>query len=129
MDTCPACNVHSELYLHLSVLDYRSRRLCMDCIDAGCEPQPVVIAALKDGWRHRPPEIRRAVRVHIDGRYLTPAQWSERVRKRRDAVRAEIDNEDEAILKEILDISGKIYDEPPEEPRGWWFSLVNWRAA
>jgi hypothetical protein len=107
LGTCPCCGARDvELLPLLSVLDFRTRLVCLPCSWANAEP-PAVVRAVSDttGWRAVPLPIKSAVRVH-DGRdYVTLRKCAVRERARRETEALAEDEEFrgmEARLKRIL---------------------------
>jgi hypothetical protein len=107
LGTCPCCGAREvELLPFLSVLDFRTRLVCLPCSWANAEP-PAVVRAVSDttGWRAVPFPIRSAVRVHDGEGYVTLRECAVRERARREAEALTEDEEFrgmEARLKRIL---------------------------
>lgn len=128
--TCPACGRADPLHPVMSVLDYRTRDLCGECIDHNCEPQGVVVEAMKAGRDLIPSEIWRSITVLDAGEYVTPAAWSKRARdRRRQRMTADEERREHELLSDTLAKIREINAPPPAPPKRGLFSFLSWRHA
>ncbi|MGI9502444.1 MAG: hypothetical protein ACR2RE_05255 [Geminicoccaceae bacterium] len=72
--TCPSCHRERDLLPILSVLDFKTRQICLQCSSNNTETVDAITAAIDQG-NCIPNEIWKSVKVYRDGAYLSLGEW------------------------------------------------------
>ena len=148
VESCECCRRLAPGRLHQSILDFRTRQVCWDCIDHNAEPKGLLLARSKAEWRALPTEIKNAITVCHNGRYLTPKEWMLEVQElQRQALEAKQKAEADAVarrqaedretleeLDQAKELARKIYSPrtfpASKKPTGWLWIFIGffWRV-
>lgn len=127
---CPSCHQERELLPIMSVLDFKTRQICLQCSSNNVETVDAITAAIDQG-NCIPNEIWKSVRVYRDGAYLSLSEWM----ATRDAPPATkpqlVDDEDPDLhltqMRHLLDLQQTAIRnaEPIKRSKPWMVALFD----